>query len=247
MAPLPIPVELLPHVARFLPLHGKLDFADALGAVCPDLRKIKEKRRLRHAVRDLVIGGDVGEVSRLCARTAPESFRIIRPQLLRAAADARDADMILLLCLHFGGRMDKDLSIVFPKSLPKFSVAPTFQEPRWRRFALRLLPWEDMQASWIEGDIRALMCSFDYHGWPAGPIREWDVQGFGLSEIQTSLLDKWWSDHETRGAERRRSMYHGGGSSGGLLQLVSFGAQDVYITGSPQITFFEALRPSRAS
>ena len=28
---------------------------------------------------------------------------------------------------------------------------------------------------------------------------------------------------------------------GGLLQLVAYGAQDVYLTGNPQITFFKAL------
>ena len=27
---------------------------------------------------------------------------------------------------------------------------------------------------------------------------------------------------------------------GGLLQLVAYGAQDVYLTGNPQITFFKA-------
>lgn len=30
-------------------------------------------------------------------------------------------------------------------------------------------------------------------------------------------------------------------SSGGLLQLVAYGSQDVYITGSPQITFFRVV------
>ena len=28
---------------------------------------------------------------------------------------------------------------------------------------------------------------------------------------------------------------------GGLMQLVAYGAQDVYLTGQPQITFFKAL------
>ena len=28
---------------------------------------------------------------------------------------------------------------------------------------------------------------------------------------------------------------------GGLLQLVAFGAQDVYLTGSPQITYFKVV------
>ena len=28
---------------------------------------------------------------------------------------------------------------------------------------------------------------------------------------------------------------------GGLLQLVAYGAQDVYLTGNPQITFFKAV------
>ena len=28
---------------------------------------------------------------------------------------------------------------------------------------------------------------------------------------------------------------------GGLMQLVAIGAQDVYITGNPQITFFKAV------
>jgi len=30
-------------------------------------------------------------------------------------------------------------------------------------------------------------------------------------------------------------------SSGGLLQLVAYGSQDVYLTGSPQITFFRVV------
>ena len=29
--------------------------------------------------------------------------------------------------------------------------------------------------------------------------------------------------------------------SGGLLQLVAYGAQDVYLTGNPQITFFKTV------
>ncbi len=29
--------------------------------------------------------------------------------------------------------------------------------------------------------------------------------------------------------------------SGGLMQLVAYGAQDVYLTGSPQITFFKIV------
>ena len=28
---------------------------------------------------------------------------------------------------------------------------------------------------------------------------------------------------------------------GGLLQLVAYGAQDVYLTGNPQITFFKVV------
>ena len=28
---------------------------------------------------------------------------------------------------------------------------------------------------------------------------------------------------------------------GGLMQLVAYGAQDVYLTGNPQITFFKAV------
>ena len=28
---------------------------------------------------------------------------------------------------------------------------------------------------------------------------------------------------------------------GGLLQLVAYGAQDVYLTGNPQITFFKTI------
>ena len=28
---------------------------------------------------------------------------------------------------------------------------------------------------------------------------------------------------------------------GGLLQLVAYGAQDIYLTGNPQITFFKAV------
>ena len=28
--------------------------------------------------------------------------------------------------------------------------------------------------------------------------------------------------------------------SGGLMQLVAYGAQDVYLTGSPQISFFKS-------
>ena len=28
---------------------------------------------------------------------------------------------------------------------------------------------------------------------------------------------------------------------GGLLQIVAYGAQDVYITGNPQITFFKVV------
>ena len=28
---------------------------------------------------------------------------------------------------------------------------------------------------------------------------------------------------------------------GGLLQLVAYGAQDVYLTGNPQITFFKSV------
>ncbi len=27
--------------------------------------------------------------------------------------------------------------------------------------------------------------------------------------------------------------------SGGLMQLVAYGAQDIYLTGNPQITFFK--------
>ena len=29
--------------------------------------------------------------------------------------------------------------------------------------------------------------------------------------------------------------------SGGLMQLVAYGAQDVYLTGNPQITFFKVV------
>lgn len=29
--------------------------------------------------------------------------------------------------------------------------------------------------------------------------------------------------------------------SGGLLQLVAYGSQDVYLTGNPQITFFKVV------
>ena len=29
--------------------------------------------------------------------------------------------------------------------------------------------------------------------------------------------------------------------TGGLMQLVAYGAQDVYLTGSPMITFFKAV------
>ena len=28
---------------------------------------------------------------------------------------------------------------------------------------------------------------------------------------------------------------------GGLIQLVAYGAQDIYISGNPQITFFKAV------
>lgn len=131
---LPIPIELLTHVARYLPLSEKLNFADALETVNTDLRKIKGKQRLKHAVRTLVVEGDVDEVSRLCARTTPTTFRIIRPQLLRVAADARNVDMLLLLCLHFGGSLDKDMGVAFPKHLPRYYVAPSLREARWRRF-----------------------------------------------------------------------------------------------------------------
>ena len=31
---------------------------------------------------------------------------------------------------------------------------------------------------------------------------------------------------------------------GGLMQLVAYGAQDVYLTGNPQITFLESNLPS---
>ena len=30
-------------------------------------------------------------------------------------------------------------------------------------------------------------------------------------------------------------------AGGGLMQLVAYGAQDVYLTGNPQITFFKAV------
>ena len=33
--------------------------------------------------------------------------------------------------------------------------------------------------------------------------------------------------------------------TGGLLQIVASGAQDVYLTGNPQITFFKVLVPVR--
>ena len=29
---------------------------------------------------------------------------------------------------------------------------------------------------------------------------------------------------------------------GGLMQLVAYGAQDIYLTGNPQITFFKVVR-----
>ena len=29
--------------------------------------------------------------------------------------------------------------------------------------------------------------------------------------------------------------------AGGLLQLVAYGVQDIYLTGNPQITYFKAL------
>ena len=29
--------------------------------------------------------------------------------------------------------------------------------------------------------------------------------------------------------------------SGGLMQLVAYGAQDIYLTGNPQITFFKVV------
>ena len=29
--------------------------------------------------------------------------------------------------------------------------------------------------------------------------------------------------------------------SGGLMQLVAYGAQDIYLTGSPEITFFKSM------
>ena len=29
--------------------------------------------------------------------------------------------------------------------------------------------------------------------------------------------------------------------AGGLLQLVAYGAQDIYLTGNPQITFFKVV------
>ena len=29
--------------------------------------------------------------------------------------------------------------------------------------------------------------------------------------------------------------------AGGLMQLVAYGAQDVYLTGSPKVTFFQAV------
>ena len=31
---------------------------------------------------------------------------------------------------------------------------------------------------------------------------------------------------------------------GGLMQLVAYGAQDVYLTGNPQITFWKVIIPS---
>ena len=30
---------------------------------------------------------------------------------------------------------------------------------------------------------------------------------------------------------------------GGLMQLVAYGAQDVYLTGNPQITFYQSSLP----
>ena len=30
-------------------------------------------------------------------------------------------------------------------------------------------------------------------------------------------------------------------TGGGLMQLVAYGAQDVYLTGNPQITFFKVV------
>ena len=34
---------------------------------------------------------------------------------------------------------------------------------------------------------------------------------------------------------------------GGLMQLVAYGSQDVYLTGNPQITFFPKIRYFRIS
>ena len=36
-------------------------------------------------------------------------------------------------------------------------------------------------------------------------------------------------------------MEHNSNMGGGLLQLVSYGAQDIYISGNPQITFWKVL------
>jgi hypothetical protein len=38
-----------------------------------------------------------------------------------------------------------------------------------------------------------------------------------------------------------RGVYQGIEMGGGLMQLVAYGAQDIYLTGTPQITFFKSL------
>ena len=229
-----LPVELLPHVARFLPLDEKLDFADALGTACPDLRRVKGKRRLKRAVNQLVLDGDVDLVFRLCARTTPTSFRIIRPQLLRVTSDA---EVFAVLCMHFEGQITSpNLDITFPRGLPTIEFSLPLTEVSWQRTVLRLISWDHAQTAWTDEHRFRLFSVFRRRGFAKEKLTGENLRDLGLNEERAELFNRWWDEYENH---PRHALRANGNFCGGLLQLAAYGAQDVYIRGRPQITFFK--------
>jgi hypothetical protein len=238
-----IPFELLPHVACFLPLSEKLNFAEALGPWSPDLYKVKEKRRLRVAVRALVLQGDVNEIWRLCSLTTPKSFRVIRPQFLSKAAELRDADMLRVLCTHFGGRFEMDkywlADIVFPKGIRRLTPPPMdLREVPWQRFLMSIVPWDEVSSGWPwEKRFRAMQY-FVRKGWEVVRIGRRRAQKLGICPEQLKVLNKWQEDYEDQTALKAGRRDPRPSYSGGLLSFVAHGAQDIYLTGAGQVSFF---------
>lgn len=235
-----LPAELILYLGEFLTVDTKLTVCKALWDDYPDVRKWIERKRVARAVRKHVKNDDVNVIENLAAMTDHHNLRFLKPQLIRLAIAEKSFRVLKVLCLRFDAHLNENVQVSF--SCPGAGIALTaipLQQPTdskrvdWEMLIISLISFERL-LSW------PLLTQMYFIKKVVGPLPANEtLHRLGFQPQQVAAYMKW-EDKERKAAEKkqRRARHLTGASAGGLLQLVAYGLQDVYLLGSPQITFF---------